>query len=90
MNFLELLNAGDTTHLVNGAGLAYMREHNLSGKVIDLLEAHTTRRFADGIAWTAHLAALGIAALVVPEARFQHDVHPDPDRIRLGRARRLT
>jgi hypothetical protein len=72
LNFLELLNAGDTTHLVNDAGLAYMREHNLSGKVIDLLEAHTTRRFADRIAWTAHLAALGIAAL---------DVHPDPVRI---------
>jgi hypothetical protein len=72
LNFLELLNAGDTTHLVNDAGLAYMREHNLSGKVINLLEAHTTRRFADRIAWTAHLAALGITAL---------DVHPDPVRI---------
>ena len=72
LNFLELLNAGDTTHLINEAGLAYMREHNLSGKVIDLLTAHATKHFADRAAWTAHLAALGITAL---------DVHPDPVRI---------
>ena len=32
LNFLELLNAGDATQLVNDAGLAYMREHNLSRK----------------------------------------------------------
>jgi hypothetical protein len=81
LNFLELLNAGDTTHLINDAGLAYMRERNLSGAVIGLLAAHTTKRFADRATWTAHLAALGITALVVPEARFQHDVHPDPVRI---------
>jgi hypothetical protein len=31
LNFLELLGAGDTTHLVNDAALANMREHNLSG-----------------------------------------------------------
>ena len=72
LNFLELLNAGDTTHLINEAGLAYMREHNLSGKVIDLLTAHATKNFADRAAWTAHLAALGITGL---------DVHPDPVRI---------
>ena len=34
LNFLELLNAGSTTHLINDAGLAYMREHNLSGAVV--------------------------------------------------------
>jgi Transposase IS66 family len=72
LNFLELLNAGDTTHLINDAGLAYMRERNLSGKVIDLLTAHPTKSFADRPAWTAHLQALGITAL---------DVHPDPARI---------
>jgi Transposase IS66 family len=72
LNFLELLNAGDTTHVINEAGLAYMREHNLSGAVIGLLSAHATKRFADRPAWTAHLQALGIAAL---------DVHPDPVRI---------
>ena len=72
LNFLELLNASDTTHLINDAGLAYMREHNLSGKVIDLLAAHTIKTFADRTTWTAHLQALGISAL---------DVHPDPVRI---------
>jgi hypothetical protein len=72
LNFLELLNAGDTTHLINDAGLAYMRERNLSGAVIGLLAAHTTKRFTDRATWTAHLQALGIAAL---------DVHPDPVRI---------
>ena len=72
LNFLELLNAGDTTHLVNEAGLAYMRERNLSGTVIGMLAAHTTKRFADRAAWTAHLQALGITVL---------DVHPDPVRI---------
>jgi len=72
LNFLELLNAGDTTHLVNDAGLAYMREHNLSGKVIGLIAAHAQKCFADRAAWTAHLGELGITAL---------DVHPDPVRI---------
>ena len=72
LNFLELLNAGDTTHLVNEAGLAYMRERNLSGAVIGMLAAHTTKRFADRDAWTAHLQALGVTSL---------DVHPDPVRI---------
>ena len=72
LNFLELLNAGDTTHLINDAAIAYMREHNLSGKVVASLAGHATRRFADRAAWTAHLDALGITAL---------DVHPDPVRI---------
>ena len=72
LNFLELLNAGDTTHLVNDAAIAYRREHSLSGKVIALLAGHARRRFADRAAWSAHLGALGITAL---------DVHPDPVRI---------
>ena len=72
LNFLELLNTGDTTHLINTAALAYMREHNLSGKVVTLLSGHATTRFADRLAWTAHLAALGITAL---------EVHPDPVRV---------
>ena len=81
LNFLELLNAGDTTHLVNDAGLACMRQHHLSQPLLALLAGHATTRFADRAAWTAHLDQLGIAALAVPEARFQHDVHHDPGRI---------
>jgi hypothetical protein len=72
LNFLELLNAGATTHAVNDAAVAYMRERNLSGKVIDLLVAHPTKCFADRATWTAHLQALGVTALAV---------HPDPVRI---------
>jgi hypothetical protein len=65
LNFLELLGAGDTTHLVNDAAVAYMRAHNLSGKVIAQLTGHATRQLADRAAWTAHLDALGIGALAV-------------------------
>ena len=72
LNFLKLLNAGDTAHMINDAAIAYMREHNLSGKVIALLCGHATTRFADRAAWTAHLTTLGITAL---------DVHPDPVRV---------
>ena len=39
LNFLELLNAGDATHRINDAGLAYMRERQLSGQVIGLIKA---------------------------------------------------
>jgi hypothetical protein len=56
LNFLELLNAGDTTHLVNEAALAYMRERNLSGKVIALLSVHADKRFADRAHAKAELA----------------------------------
>ena len=72
LNFLEVLGAGDATHLINDAALDYMRERNLSGQVIDLLAGHATRRFADRAAWDVHLETLGIAAL---------KVHPDPVRI---------
>ena len=72
LNFLELLNAGATTHLINDAGLAYMREHKLSGAVIGLLSAHAAKTFADRATSTAHLEALGITRLAV---------HPDPVRV---------
>ena len=65
MNFLEVLNAGSTTHAVNDAAVAYMRERNLSATVIRLLAAHTTKTFADQTSWTAHLQTLGITALAV-------------------------
>ncbi len=72
LNFLELLNAGDTTHLINDAAISYMGEHNLSAKVIALLCGHPTTSFAGREAWTVHLTALGITAL---------EVHPDPVRV---------
>jgi hypothetical protein len=72
LNFLEVLLAGDTTHLINEAATAYMCEHNLSGTVIDRLAAHTNRSFADRAAWMAHLEKLGITDL---------EVNPDPVRV---------
>ena len=72
LNFLELLTAGDPTHLINDAALTYMREHQLSHRVIAVLAEHPNRRFADRGAWTAHLEALGLTALAVL---------PDPVRV---------
>ena len=72
LNFLEVLNAGDSTHLINDAATAYMRKHNLSSAVIAQLASHAQTHFADRAAWTAHLGQLGIAAL---------KVNPDPVRI---------
>jgi Transposase IS66 family len=72
LNFFEVLLAGDTTHLINDAAIAYMREHNLSGIVINQLAAHTKKSFADRKAWMAHLESLGITALAVT---------PDPVRV---------
>jgi hypothetical protein len=72
LNFLEVLLAGDTTHLINDAAIAYMREHNLSGIVINKLAAPRKKSFADRGAWMAHLKELGITAL---------EVNPDPVRI---------
>ena len=72
LNFLELLNAGTTTHTINEAAIAYMRERNLSGAVIGLLTNHADAQFADRAAWAAHLELLGITKL---------DVTPDPVRI---------
>ena len=72
LNFLEVLNAGDTTHLINDAATAYMRAHNLSGAVIAQLSAQPHKSFADRAAWSAHLSQLGIADL---------KVNPDPVRV---------
>jgi transposase len=71
-NFLSLLRAGHTDYVINPAALGYMRERNLAGSVIALLEAHPSRIFADAAAWAAHLARLGIDQLTVA---------PDPVRI---------
>ena len=72
LNFLEVLAAGDTTHLINDAAIAYMNDLDLSGKVITLLTAHPKRSFANRKAWMAHLKALGITAL---------EITPDPVRV---------
>ena len=71
LNFLEVLNAGCTTHVVNDAAVAYMRERNLSGAVIGQLTNHADTQFVDRAAWTAHLEVLGITKLdATPNPKF--------------------
>jgi hypothetical protein len=72
LNFLELLRAGFTDYVVNEAALDYMREHDLSGAVIQRLAGHPQRQFADPAAWKHHLEQLGITDL---------QVTPDPARV---------
>jgi hypothetical protein len=69
LNFLQLLRAGYDDYVVNAEALDYMRQRALSGPVIARLAEHPVQFFADQVAWTAHLAALGISAL---------KVNPDP------------
>ena len=72
LNFLELLRAGHTDYVVNPAALEYMREHALAGPVIQRLQAHPQRQFADQAAWLRHLEHLGLTGLPVT---------PDPVRV---------
>jgi hypothetical protein len=72
LNFLELLRAGHTDYVVNDLALEYMREHTLSGTVIQQLQANPQRQFASPAAWQHHLEQLGITAL---------QVTPDPVRL---------
>src|SRR5919106_3503706 len=62
-NFLEILRAGDADYVINEAALAYMRDHNLGGPVIDQLVAHPIKCLPDEAAWLAHLDGLGITRL---------------------------
>ena len=46
-NFLELLRAGHHDYVVNAEALAYMRARNLAGEVVQKLDEHGQRIFAD-------------------------------------------
>jgi len=72
LNFLELLNLGDATYLINDAAGEYMRERGLPETVIALLTSHEHKHFGDHKAWMAHLEGLAITG---------QKVHPDPVRI---------
>ncbi len=71
-NFLELLRAGYKDYVINVEALAYMRERHLAGTVIEQLDGHEQKIFADQVAWSRHLDQLGISQL---------EVHPDPIKI---------
>lgn len=76
-NFLELLRAGHQDYVINAEALAYMRERHLADAVIEQLDGHTQKVFADEAAWSSHLDQLGISQL--PHAGS--GVHPDPVKI---------
>ena len=69
LNFLDLLRAGHEDYVINAEALTYMRGRNLAGPVIAVLAGQGETRFADRMAWQAHLDQLGISAL---------EVTPDP------------
>ena len=72
LNFLDLLRAGHTDYVLNGAAYDYMRNQGLPAATIARLKAAPETRFSDQIAWQAHLDRLGLNALKVT---------PDPVRV---------
>src|SRR3712207_4435012 len=63
LNFLGLLRAGHTDHVIDAEALAYMRARALAGPVVALLAGHPERAFPDQAAWQAHLERLGIRGM---------------------------
>lgn len=72
VNFLERLRAGYQDYVINAEALAYRRQHHLPGLLINELDGHPRKIFADQAAWSQHLDQLGISQL---------EVHPDPVKI---------
>src|SRR3954470_5824396 len=62
LGFLELLRVGRPDYVINAAAVAYMLEHAVPEAIVTALLAHERHSFADGAAWGAHLAALGLGA----------------------------
>ena len=72
LNFLDLLRAGHTDHVLNNAAYDYMRNNGLPASTIARLTAEQQTRFSDQTAWQAHLDRLGFNTL---------SVTPDPVRV---------
>ncbi len=64
-NFLELLRAGHHDDVINAKALDYMRGRHLAEPVIQQLDDHDLKTFADHAAWSGHLKQLGIDQLKV-------------------------
>jgi hypothetical protein len=71
LNFLELLRAGRDEYVINGAALAYMREHRLPKATVACF-GNAEQRFANREAFMAYIENLGLTSL---------KVRPDPVRI---------
>jgi transposase IS66 family protein len=63
LNFLDLLRAGHTDFVLNGAALEYMRTRALPAPLIARLAEQSETRFIDQEAWTVHLERLGFTTL---------------------------
>jgi hypothetical protein len=62
INFLQLLQAGQTTYFINEDALDYMSEQGLPLESLRRLEAHRMGEITDPKCWDAHLGALGVDA----------------------------
>jgi Transposase IS66 family len=62
LNFLDLLRAGHTDHVLNEAAFDYLRDRGLPGPLIARLAEADEMRFVDQSAWQAHLNRLGIVS----------------------------
>ena len=60
INFLELLRAGRKDYILNCDALTYMRVNHLPLEMLETLEAHRVRIFADETLWNACLNELAI------------------------------
>jgi hypothetical protein len=60
VNFLEVLRGSHQDYVIDEVALAYFAEQKLACALIGTLTAGA-RRFADALAWQAHLSSLGIS-----------------------------
>jgi hypothetical protein len=58
VNFLKLLRAGASDYAINAHALDYMRAQGMTGILIESLDTHPDKAFADEAAWLAHLTVL--------------------------------
>jgi regulator of replication initiation timing len=63
LNFLTLLQAGETRYVLNKAAFDYMRRRKLHRDIIRRLKSHSARTFTDIKLWQKHLKGLGILNL---------------------------
>lgn len=63
--FLSRLCGQTALYVVNEAALEYMAAHKLPQGSIALLATHPDKVFSDPADWRAHLAALGLAAMII-------------------------
>jgi regulator of replication initiation timing len=68
-NFLSILRAGSSLHVINAAALDYMRRRGLPEATLAALERADAKEFADADVFATHLKALGLT---------DRTVTPDP------------